>query len=127
MKTLGNIIQNVIDSFKDEFGSKVKDINVTVGASIGECCYEVGSEIYDEAKELNLAYAITKKENSYYLNISAILEKQLFNTGLKEENIEFSKECSCCQNSKYFSYRADGITGRFTGVIKLNCLLHSHS
>jgi len=39
---------------------------------------------------------------------------------MKKENIELSRECSCCKNNKYFSYRADGTTGRFAGVIKLN-------
>ena len=36
---------------------------------------------------------------------------------VKEENIEFSDECSCYTNDKYFSYRAEGTTGRFSGVL----------
>ncbi len=114
-----NIVKNVIESFKTNYGSNTKDILVTIGASIGECCYEVGAEIYQEAKELNLEQSISKQDNSYYLNVSDILRKQLLNYGVLEKHIEISDECSCCKNNKYFSYRADGITGRFCGLIML--------
>ena len=114
-----NIVKNVIDSFKNSYGSNVEDILVTIGASIGECCYEVGSEIYEEAKELNFEYSLLKRENSYYLDISTILKKQLLDSGVQKKNIEISDECTCCKSDKYFSYRADGTTGRFCGVIKL--------
>ena len=115
-----NIVKNVINSFQNKFHSQPKNIKVAVGASIAECCYEVGDEIYDEAKELNLEYAIKKKEDAYYLDISKILYKQLIDAEVKKENIELSPECSCCKNGTYFSYRADGTTGRFCGIIKLN-------
>ena len=117
--TFLNIIQNVVNSFKNEFNSNTNDIIVSIGTSIGSCCYEVGQKIINEAKELGLEYAMTKRENSFYLNIRKILKTQLRNAGIKEENIEVSSECTCCQNEKYFSYRADGVTGRFCGVIEL--------
>ena len=115
-----NIIQTVIRSFTDDFDSHPNDIVVSIGASIGSCCYEVGEDIYSEAKELNLAYAISKRQDSYYLDISKILKSQLINAKILENSIEFSNECSCCKNEKYFSYRAQNITGRFAGVIFLN-------
>ena len=118
--TFKNIIKNVIESFKNNYGSNAEDILVTVGASIGECCYEVGPEIYEEAKKLNLEYSMTKKENSYYLNIRDILKNQLLSSGIKKKNLEISDECSCCKNNIYFSYRAQKTTGRFCGLIFLN-------
>jgi hypothetical protein len=114
-----NIVKNVIDTFTAEFQSDPKDIVVTVGASIGICCYEVGSEINEEAKELNLQYAMQKKEKSFYLDVSKILHSQLLSAGIKKENIEISNECTSCKSDKYFSYRASGITGRFAGIIML--------
>ncbi|MEA1955551.1 MAG: peptidoglycan editing factor PgeF [Campylobacterota bacterium] len=114
-----NIINNVIQSFLNDFNSDINDIVVVIGASIKECCYEVGSEIYNEANKLNLEYSIQKKDNKFYLNISKILKNQLFKVGINEKNIEISNECSCCNDSKYFSYRANKNTGRFAGVILL--------
>ena len=114
-----NIVQNVINSFIDDFKSDVKNINVAIGTSIGPCCYEVGSEIDQEAKKLNLDYAIAKKEDRYFLDVQSIIKTQLLGCSIKKENIEISNECSCCNNDKYFSYRAEGTTGRFCGVISL--------
>jgi len=114
-----NIVKNTITTMAKEFGSKAQDIYVSVGASIGKCCYEVGSEIYDEAKKLNLEYSLEKRVNSYYLDISKILKKQLLACGIGEKNIEISKECTCCLSNKYYSYRAQAKTGRFAGIIML--------
>ena len=114
-----NIVKNTINSMACEFNSKAENIYVSIGASIGVCCYEVGSEIYDEAKESNIEYSLEKREDSYYLDIGKILKNQLLACGIKKENIEISDECTCCKNDKYYSYRAEAKTGRFAGVIFL--------
>ena len=114
-----NIVKNTLDSMKKEFNSSSKNIYVSIGSSIGVCCYEVGAEIYDEAKNLNLEYALEKKAYSYYLDVSKILEAQLLESGIKKENIEISNECTCCLSEKYYSYRAQAKTGRFAGIIML--------
>ncbi len=114
-----NIVQVTLDAMKDEFNSHRADIYVSIGASIGECCYEVGDEIYTEAYQLGLDYALKKKGSSYYLNISSILEKQLLDSAILKEHMEISNECTCCNSEKYFSYRADEKSGRFAGVIML--------
>ena len=114
-----NIVKNVIEKMKTEFASDPKDLYVSVGASIGVCCYEVGSEIYEEAKALNLEYAIQKRDARFYLDVSKILNEQLISCGIKRENIEFCDECSCCNTDKYFSYRAETKTGRFAGILML--------
>ena len=114
-----NIVSNVIDSFRDNFSSDVKDIYVSTGANIKSCCYEVGYEIYEESKVLNLEYALDKKDNSYYLDIDKILKNQLLKCGIQKEHIEISAECTRCHSDKYFSYRADSKCGRFAGVLML--------
>jgi len=115
-----NIIKVVIDSFQNDFNSQISSLHVAIGASIGSCCYEVGIEIYKEAKELNLEYAIETRDNKYFLDIRKILKKQLLTCGVKDENIEITNECTSCLNKKYFSYRADPKCGRFAGVIYLS-------
>lgn len=114
-----NIAKNVVEKMKTEFGSEPKNVHVSVGASIGVCCYEVGREIYDEAKEKGLEYAMQKRGESFYLDVSAILQKQLLSCGIKRENIEFCDDCTCCNTQRYFSYRAEAKTGRFAGVLML--------
>lgn len=114
-----NIVQNVLSSFALNFHSQNKDIHVSIGPSIGSCCYEVGDEIYEEAKRLKLAYAFHKKNGRYFLDINKILKTQLLEAGVKKEHIEMSHACTCCLHEKYFSYRASGVTGRFCGILIL--------
>ena len=114
-----NIVQNVVDSFKNDYKSEVKNICVAIGSSIGVCCYEVGREIYEEAKKLKLEYAIEKRGKSYFLDVNKILLAQLLEAGVKKENIENIGVCSSCHKEEFFSYRAEGVTGRFGGVITL--------
>ncbi|WP_428738978.1 peptidoglycan editing factor PgeF [Sulfurimonas sp.] len=115
--TFANITKNVIDRFTTLYKSDVSDIEVTIGAAIGECCYEVGLEIVEEANKLGFSYAITQKDESYYLNIPTILEKQLKELGVT--NYQISGECTCCNTDKYYSYRAEGKTGRFCAIVEL--------
>ena len=114
-----NIVKKTIDAMQKEFNSNIDDIQVELGSSIGVCCYEVGSEIYEEVKELNLEYSIEKKDDSYYLDVGKVIQTQLIDAGILNENISTSKECSCCREDKYYSYRANPQTGRFAGVIYL--------
>lgn len=114
-----NIVKNVIDSFINNYNSDIKDIVVSIGPSIGQCCYEVGNEIYDKAKKLNMSYSIQKQDKSYYLNIGKILYSQLIGCAIDENNIEIFSECTCCNSDRYFSYRKNSITGRFAGLIML--------
>jgi YfiH family protein len=114
-----NIVKVVIEKMNEEFGSDPKEIYVSIGASIGVCCYEVGSEIYDEAKALDLEYAFEKKDGSFYLDVNKILKQQLIECGVSEQNIEVFDECTSCGTDKYFSYRAEKQTGRFAGVLMI--------
>ncbi|MEK6658519.1 MAG: peptidoglycan editing factor PgeF [Campylobacterota bacterium] len=114
-----NIVKIVVDKMYNEFGSNPKDMQVSVGASIGVCCYEVGSEIYDEAKTLHLEYAMQKRNGSFYLDVNKILKKQLIECGIDEQSIEVFNECTSCNTHKYFSYRAEKQTGRFAGVLMI--------
>ncbi|MDD5399777.1 MAG: peptidoglycan editing factor PgeF [Sulfurimonas sp.] len=114
-----NIVKIVVDKMAKAFGSNPKDMQVSIGASIGVCCYEVGSEIYKEAKALHLEYAMQKRDDKFYLDVNKILKKQLIECGINEQNIEIFNECTSCNTHKYFSYRAEKQTGRFAGVLMI--------
>ncbi|MEN4052870.1 MULTISPECIES: peptidoglycan editing factor PgeF [Sulfurimonas] len=111
-----NIIHNVIKIFKNHFNSKADDIICIIGPAICQNCYEVGSEIYEEAKNLDLTYAFEKKSDKFYLNIRKILHQQLKETNILDKNIEISQICSQC-NKNYYSYRQNTHCGRFCGLL----------
>jgi len=116
-----NIIESTISQMKKSFQVQSENIYAVLGASIQLCCYEVSEEIMFEAEKKGLGYSIHTRENKYYLDINAILHKQLQMCGVAEYHIEDIRACSACLNETYFSYRADKqTTGRMAGVIMLN-------
>lgn len=112
--TKKEIARYTLESFVKVYNSKVEDIVVAVGPSIGVCCYEVGDEI---VKDMDKRY-IEQKNGSFYLDVKQMLKEQLLNFGVKKENIQISPVCTCCDQD-YFSYRRDGVCGRFCGIIML--------
>jgi YfiH family protein len=113
-----NIVANVIRKFTQEYHSDTKDIVVSVGAAICPSCYEVNETIKEEAKERGMLYAIKEEKNRLYLDIRAILYKELRESGLLNEHIEISPICSKC-HPDFYSYREDKSCGRFAGIIAL--------
>lgn len=111
-----NIVSKTVLGMKNEFSSKCEDIIVYIGPAIGVCCYEVGEEIYETYKE-SFGYAFTCKDGRWFLDVNSIIVKQLQEAGIKDENIENPKTCTSCTTQNYFSYRAEGKTGRFAGIL----------
>ncbi len=94
--------------------SNPSDVLVYMGASIGQCCYEIGSELAEIVKK-SFGQKYIKKG---FLDLKKMNFDQLIDINVKEENIEISPICTCCDKD-YFSYRREGITGRFAGIMMI--------
>lgn len=100
---------------KDTFLSQPKDILCALGPSIRSCCYEVGCEFRDY-----FAYGLARKKGKLYLDLAAVVLRQLLGAGIPQKNITDSGICTSCQNKYFFSYRKDGPnTGRMMSVIMI--------
>ena len=123
--TLKKIAAKTFLAMKENFGTQEKNCLVGIGPSIGQCCYEIGEEVFDECKKSfpkNLHDIITEREGKKFLDLWAANKIQLLEVGLPEENIDVAGECTCCKSSWYFSYRAAKKnnfenTGRIAAVI----------
>ncbi len=113
-----NIVKSAIISLKENFGSKPEDIYAHIGPSIGVCCYEIGEDLAHLNREKFGEGYIVEKNGKYYLDIKKMLKEQLLKEGVKPEHLKISDICTSCDKN-YFSYRRDGQTGRFCGVIML--------
>lgn len=115
-----NIITKTITRMQQEYKCLPKDILVSIGPSIHQCCYEVGSEIKEETDRLGYAYAIKTDSSSHYLDLLSIAHKQLKEAGIQIKNIEASQQCTACNTGLFYSYRAENNScGRFAGIIML--------
>ena len=117
---LKGIVPKTIQKMQSNFGSKLSDIIVVLGPSIGACCYEVGEKIAQEVTQNGYGLAVVYENEKYSLDVNAIIHHQLRLLGIGTENIEDLSICNACQNETFFSYRADKQkTGRFAGVLML--------
>jgi len=114
------IIPKTIKTMQEHFNTNPSELIIVLGPSIRQCCYEVGSEVNDEAKNLEYSEALHKQGESYYLDLIAIAKKQLEEIGVNQNNIEISAYCTSCHHELFYSYRAEqNNTGRFSGLIML--------
>jgi hypothetical protein len=114
------IVPKTIQKMRERFASRLEDILVVLGPSIQSCCYEVGEKIAKEVTDDGFGYAVVKREARFYLEVNAIIKKQLEEMGLKKEQLEDLDICNACEHENFFSYRADRqTTGRIAGVLML--------
>jgi YfiH family protein len=111
---VGNILGNVVERMKSDFGCNGYDLKAGIGPSLGPCCAEFvdHDKIFPESFEEFMA-------NTNYFNLWAISRRQLLNAGLRKENIEISGVCTRCTTDIFYSYRGEGKTGRFGTVVML--------
>jgi YfiH family protein len=85
------------------FNSKPEEINLVFGPSIGRCCYKVSDSL---AVLLNNKY-VEKRGAEKYLDLKSWVKDRFLESGVKEENILVSKDCTFCGGKIYQSYRRD--------------------
>jgi YfiH family protein len=100
-----NIAGDMIKLFINNYKCPAEDIEVEIGPHIKDCHFEVKEDVLKNFSD----YADCVKEvgESKYLNLQAVIIKQLTSTGVLGENIKETKECTFCEKEKYFSYRRD--------------------
>ncbi len=116
--TFLKIVQETILNMQEVFECKAEDMVAGLGPSIQRCCYEVGRDLADIALKNFGEGAMVQKGDKLYLDLQTMNLSQLLEMGVKEENIEISPSCTACDEN-YFSYRREGKTGRFVGLIML--------
>jgi len=84
-----------------------------LGPSICGTCYEVGIDVYEEVSAVHPVAKCKTSKGTLSLDLPAALSHELSNLGVK---ISRSPICTA-ENSNFFSYRRDGITGRQAGLI----------
>ena len=119
--TVKCIARATVQRMVEAFGCRPADISAGIGASIGPCCYEVGDEVVDAAREAfpDAPYLLQRQmRGRWHFDLWTANQVQLAQMGLT--SIEVSGLCTACQTNEWFSHRAEkGRTGRLGVVIGL--------
>jgi YfiH family protein len=115
--TASGIVRTVVAWFRAQ-GSRVDDVRVALGPSIGACCYEVGEELRAQFAPEEQRFFVAGRGEKPHLDVRGINEQQLRAAGIPPENVTHVRECTQCRADLYFSYRRDGAgTGRMISYV----------
>jgi YfiH family protein len=109
-----DILGSVVNRMRSDLGCRESDMLAAVGPSLGPCCAEFTSyrEIFPEwFREF-----IVRRD---HFNLWEISRRQLLDAGLAENRIQIAGICTRCNTEIFYSYRGEGITGRFATVAML--------
>ena len=125
--TLKKIAAKTLLKMQNEFGTRAENCLIGIAPSIGSCCYEIGGAVVDKCKAAfpkNFDELLIERDGKIFLDLWRANVLQLLEVGALEENIDVAGECTCCESSWYFSYRAAqkksfDRTGRIAALIAL--------
>lgn len=110
-----NIIGKTINAMTTAYGTRPTALLAAISPSLGPCCGEF-LNYRAELPESFHAYQIRPNHFDFW----AISRDQLRDSGVQGDRIEIAGRCTVCDEN-YFSYRREGVTGRFASVIGLVC------
>lgn len=96
-----------------KFAVNPKDLQVQIGPSIRECCYEVSLDVANRFKQ----YGYITKGGKVYIDLAYINRQMLINCGIKKNNICISQYCTSCRSDLLYSWRKRKEDGRMYAVI----------
>lgn len=106
-----------INKFIDQFNSNPKDLIVSFGPAIRDCCYEVSADFKSKFSE-DVLY---KRNGHYYMDLVQENTNQALSRDVKNDNIlSESSLCTACNLDLFFSYRKEGeSSGRLVSFLSL--------
>jgi hypothetical protein len=107
-----NFPAKAVRLMQSQFHCNPCDIFAGVSPSLGPCC----AEFRNWRQELPITFSQFQVEENHF-DFWAHTQRQLIDTGIKEENIEISGLCTKCHPEVFYSYRGENRTGRFAVAI----------
>ena len=105
--SVSNILGKTVARLKCEFGVDPSDLLCGITPSLGPCC----AEFVNYQQELPDTFMVHR--HGCHFDFWAISRDQLIEAGLLERHLEIAGICTKCGGPDFYSYRRDGITGRF--------------
>jgi len=110
--SIRNIVGRTIETMIETFHCRPAHIIAGIGPSLGPCC----AEFKNYEREIPRRFWKYRKPKNLF-DFWSISKEQLTAAGVVPENIALSHICTKCRTEQYFSYRGEGVTGRFASII----------
>lgn len=114
--TLGQVALRAVGAMERLLHCDPSAMLAGIAPSIGSCCYEVGEEVFADARAAlpGAERFFERRDGRLYLDLWAANLAQLVEAGIPRERIELAGACTQCHCDRFYSHRASGgRTGRF--------------
>ena len=110
----GGIVQRTVEALV-ALGSRPEDLRAAVGPAAGGCCYEVPERLRAEVAAAVEGSSSITTWGTPSLDLPAGAAAVLRDLGVRD--IHRLSSCTVTDR-RFYSYRRDGVTGRFAGVVR---------
>ncbi len=120
--TATEILRNTINAMGQKYGSVPEDILIAIGPCIRQCSYEVDGSVKEAVQSVTgEGDYYVRRGDKYMIDLSAANKVQAISSGIQNENIWQSADCTFCNPDRFYSYRyskglVSGRQGAFIGM-----------
>ena len=122
--TVAGIGRVTVERMVADYGCRREDIVAAVGPSIGPCCFEVDTPVYERFAEMDVfdETCVRRMPNEkYYIDLWRVNRKILLSAGIREENLSVTDLCTRCRPDVFWSHRAtNGQRGSLAALIAMD-------
>ncbi len=87
-------------------GCPADSLKAFIGPCIGQCCLEMGEEVFEEFQAYDQSYSdFFQKREKWHLNLRELNRYQLERAGVMPEKILVDSACTFCLEKEFFSFR----------------------
>lgn len=120
----GGVIEQTVSAMCQAKGLKAQHLSVWLGPCIGPTAFEVGDDVRQtftqaDANMHRYFKAHPTHSNKWLADLAGMARARLAALGIQDihGNDSTPAWCTVLQSSRFFSYRRDGVTGRFAACI----------
>ncbi|HEY6011698.1 MAG TPA: peptidoglycan editing factor PgeF, partial [Nitrospirota bacterium] len=120
--TVRKIVQKAVMRMRDEFGADPGRMIAAIGPAIGPECYEVDEPVMGPVQD---AFPFWQEISSprgsgrWSLDLVKANRIELVEAGLRPENVHALGMCTSCRRDLFYSFRAEGRTGRMLSAVMI--------
>jgi YfiH family protein len=121
----GGVLEATLAALHAGVGARAEEVLAWLGPCIGPDHFEVGADVLQafghDAEARHLAhFAFTPRADGsarWHADLQGLARERLQAAGVRQ--IAVQRECTVCADSRWFSFRRDGVTGRMAAAVWL--------
>lgn len=107
--TASGILERAVEAMTAAYGTQPGDLLCALGPCISACCFETDEDVPNAMTaalgSAALPFITDKRDGKFLVDLKGLNALRLKRTGVREENIDISPDCTLCKPDKYWSHR----------------------